>query len=133
MDNLVTIENVDEILEAVAKTPITDDPCLLFIEDEQLHPELTAFIKKSSASDTDVALTKFLIEKEHKKYNVGLSIKMWLNWDDVKVEDKNFEYTEQRIEDLKKTIDLVTDIKHKTIIPFLTKKLKKKMLKSICL
>lgn len=83
MDDVVTIENIDDILGVMAKTPIVDDTCFFFLEGDVLAPEIIKFINKSSASDTDVALTKFLIDKGYKKFNAGLAIKMWIDWDSV--------------------------------------------------
>lgn len=87
MDDLITIENVDDILEVMAKTPIVDNTCFFFIEQETMLPEIIKFINKDSATDTEVALAKFLIKKDERKYNAGLAIKMWLGWDDVVLSD----------------------------------------------
>lgn len=85
MEDLVTIENVDDILEVMANTPVVDDTCFFFKEDKTSFPETVKFIDKSSKSDSEVALMKFLVKKGYKKYNAGLAIKMWLNWDDAKL------------------------------------------------
>lgn len=84
MEELITIENLDDILGVMANTPITndDETCFFFAEKEDVLAEDIDFIHKDSASDTEIALAKFLIEKEYKKYKAGLAIKMWINWDD---------------------------------------------------
>lgn len=83
MEELITIENVDDILSIMAGTPIVDDTCFFFLEEKGFtQPDISLF-SKNSASDTNIFLSKFLIEKGYKKYNAGLAIKMWINWDEI--------------------------------------------------
>jgi hypothetical protein len=100
MEDLTFIANVDDILDAVAGTKIITEPCTsLFYEQKDLRAEMPEFIKKESASDTDVILSKFLITKGYKKYKVGLAVKMWLNWQDVTEADKknvDIEYSKRQ-------------------------------------
>ena len=83
VEDLIAIQNVDDILSVMANTPIVDDSCFFFLAGNNSSPIDIKLLKKTSASDTDVLLSTFLIEKEYKKYNAGLAIKMWINWDEI--------------------------------------------------
>ena len=106
VEDLIAIQNVDDILSVMANTPIVDDSCFFFLAGNNSSPIDIKLLKKTSASDTDVLLSKFLIEKEYKRYNAGLAIKMWINWDEIEIPpdmlSKIYQFAQYQINELVK-------------------------------
>ena len=139
MSDIIDIQDVDDIFLAVANTRVVDEPCSLFIESVDLMPEIATFIEKHSASDTEVVLSNFLINKEYKKYKAGLSVKMWLDWDHIferqgkAVLYKLMQNRKNELLDMKQMIDRLQHTVLKTELSYIPPDISSKTVETILL
>ena len=128
MDEIISIENLDLILQSFQESKIKENPCRLFESNEILSSYV---IDKKSASDSDVILSNIIANK---KFKFGLSMKMWFDWMSLSQEtiktvlldlSKNQIFADEKIKEKNNLLKFLGFTNAYEAINFLNKKLAK--------